>query len=84
MFFSSEDVNYFRALQLWTKRGRSGFIKEPLGTHGYFKANFDEKINPLDAVAVSLYKRMWPREARLWNAQVHASEEQADGGVMIE
>nr|POE54161.1 ribosome biogenesis protein tsr1 [Quercus suber] len=66
MFFNDADVEYFRALQLWTKRGRSGYVKEALGTHGYFKATFDGKINPLDAVAVSLYKRVWPREAKLW------------------
>jgi len=64
MFFNQEDVEWFKALQLWTKRGRSGFIKESLGTHGYFKATFDGKINPMDAVGVSLYKRVWPREAR--------------------
>ncbi|KAF2498126.1 DUF663-domain-containing protein [Lophium mytilinum] len=63
MFFNSEDVAWFKALQLWTKRGRSGFIRESLGTHGYFKATFDGKINPLDAVACSLYKRVWPRSA---------------------
>lgn len=68
MFFNNADVEYFKALQLWTKRGRSGFIKEALGTHGYFKATFDGKINPLDAVAVSLYKRVWPRTARVWRA----------------
>ncbi|KAJ9619306.1 ribosome biogenesis protein tsr1 [Taxawa tesnikishii (nom. ined.)] len=66
MFFNAEDVAWFKALQLWTKRGRSGFIKESLGTHGYFKANFDGKINPMDAVGVSLYKRVWPRWARQW------------------
>lgn len=66
MFFNKEDVQWFKALQLWTKRGRSGFIKESLGTHGYFKATFDGKINPQDAVGVSLYKRVWPREARPW------------------
>ena len=63
MFFNTEDVLWFKALQLWTKRGRSGFIKESLGTHGYFKATFDAKINPMDAVGVSLYKRVWPRLA---------------------
>lgn len=66
MFFNAEDVAWFKALQLWTKRGRSGFIKESLGTHGYFKATFDGKINPQDAIGVSLYKRVWPREARSW------------------
>ncbi|KAK5120189.1 hypothetical protein LTR85_006395 [Meristemomyces frigidus] len=70
MFFHNEDVEFFRALQLWTKRGRSGFIKETLGTHGYFKATFDGKVNPLDAVAVSLYKRVWPRRAKAWRAGV--------------
>lgn len=63
MFFSREDVEWFKALPLWTRRGRTGFVKEPLGTHGYFKATFDGRINPQDAVGVSLYKRMWPRPA---------------------
>jgi pre-rRNA-processing protein TSR1 len=67
MFFNKEDVAWFSALPLWTKRGRQGFIKESLGTHGYFKATFDGKINPMDAVGVSLYKRVWPRLARPWN-----------------
>ena len=40
-------------------------MKESLGTHGYFKATFDGKIDPQDAVGVSLYKRVWPREARV-------------------
>ena len=66
MFFNTDDVKWFKALQLWTKRGRSGFIKESLGTHGYLKATFDGKINPQDGVGVSLYKRVWPREAKPW------------------
>jgi pre-rRNA-processing protein TSR1 len=66
MFFNTEDVAWFKALQLWTKRGRCGFIKESLGTHGYFKATFDGRINPMDAVAVSLYKRVWPKWAKIW------------------
>ncbi|XXG97736.1 hypothetical protein Hte_004046 [Hypoxylon texense] len=63
MFFNREDVEWFKALPLWTKRGRTGYIKESLGTHGYFKANFDGRINPQDSVGVSLYKRVWPRNA---------------------
>lgn len=63
MFFSREDVEWFKALPLWTRRGRSGYVKEPLGTHGYFKATFDGRINPQDSIGVSLYKRVWPRNA---------------------
>ena len=69
MFFNAEDVAWFKALQLWTKRGRSGYIKESLGTHGYFKATFDAKINPQDSVGVSLYKRVFPRRARAWTGE---------------
>ncbi|MCJ1350076.1 MAG: hypothetical protein MMC33_000057 [Icmadophila ericetorum] len=69
MFFNFEDVNWFKALQLWTKRGRSGYIKESLGTHGYFKATFDGKINPQDAVGVSLYKRVFPRTSKPWRPE---------------
>ncbi|RKF74672.1 Ribosome biogenesis protein tsr1 [Golovinomyces cichoracearum] len=67
MFFNREDVEWFKSLQLWTKRGRSGYIKETLGTHGYYKATFDGKLNPQDTVGVSLYKRMWPRDSLAWN-----------------
>lgn len=66
MFFNHEDINWFKALQLWTRRGRTGYFKESLGTHGYFKATFDAKVNPQDAVAISLYKRVFPRKARDW------------------
>lgn len=83
MFFNREDVEWFKALQLWTKRGRSGFIKESLGTHGYFKATFDGKINPQDSVGVSLYKRMWPRNARAWNPDVELVREE-DGGMDVD
>ena len=68
MFFNTQDVDYFKALRLFTKRGRQGFIKESLGTHGYFKAVFDGRISPMDAVGISLYKRVWPRSARAWRS----------------
>jgi len=63
MFFNREDVEWFKALPLWTRRGRSGYIKESLGTHGYFKATFDGRVNPQDSIGVSLYKRVWPRNS---------------------
>ena len=66
MFFHAVDVAYFRALRLRTRRGRAGFIREALGTHGYFKATFDGKVDAMDAVAMSLYKRVWPRPAEAW------------------
>lgn len=67
MFFNSEDIAYYKAVPLFTKSGRSGFIKESLGTHGYFKANFDGKISSQDVVAMSLYKRVWPRSSVQWS-----------------
>ncbi|KAK5989305.1 Ribosome biogenesis protein tsr1 [Cladobotryum mycophilum] len=87
MFFSREDVEWFKAMPLWTKRGRSGFIKEPLGTHGYFKATFDGRINPQDAIGVSLYKRVWPRNAVPVQGpllEAVQSVQQDDGDTMME
>lgn len=55
MFFNREDVAWFKAIPMFTKRGRLGYVKEALGTHGYFKATFDGKINPQDAVAMSKF-----------------------------
>lgn len=85
MFFNDADVRWFKSLPLWTRRGRSGFIKESLGTHGYFKATFDGKINPMDAVAVSLYKRVWPRPARAWTAEdASAAPESEEAPMLVE
>lgn len=86
MFFNREDVEWFKALPLWTKRGRSGHVKEPLGTHGYFKATFDAHINPQDTVGVSLYKRVWPRNAIPVQGPLldHAEEAVESGEVMEE
>ncbi|KAJ9149426.1 Ribosome biogenesis protein TSR1 [Pleurostoma richardsiae] len=86
MFFNKEDVDWFKALPLWTKRGRSGYIKETLGTHGYFKATFDGRINPQDTIGVSLYKRVWPRNAVPFSGQLLTAEEAsaAQGETMDE
>lgn len=88
MFFDREDVEWFKAMPLWTKRGRSGFVKEPLGTHGYFKATFDGRINPQDSIGVSLYKRVFPRSAvpvedKLLEVQ-SSYHQQPDGDMMMD
>ena len=64
MFFNAEDVAWFKALPLWTNRAKQGAIKESLGTHGYFKAVFEGPIGQMDAVGMTLWKRVWPRYAR--------------------
>ncbi|KAL7785813.1 hypothetical protein V8C37DRAFT_393407 [Trichoderma ceciliae] len=89
MFFNREDVEWFKAMPLWTKRGRSGFIKEPLGTHGYLKATFDGRINPQDSVGISLYKRVWPRQAvpvtgSFLEAGTAEEAHDLDGDAMVE
>lgn len=67
MFFNAEDINWFKAVPVYTTLGRTGFIKESLGTHGYFKANFDGKLTAQDVVSMSLFKRAWPEYSSMYN-----------------
>lgn len=60
LFGYPDDVRWFRPVDLWTRTGRRGRIREPVGTHGALKAVFDGPVTQQDAVCMTLYKRAFP------------------------
>ena len=61
MFFNSKDVKYFKPVEVFTKFGLRGHIKESLGTHGLMKCYFNDYIKSNDTVCMPLYRRVFPK-----------------------
>jgi len=61
MFNDPTDVKYYQPAELATKHGLRGHIREPVGTHGLFKAIFNAPIRQNDTILLVLYKRVFPK-----------------------
>ncbi|XP_061372793.1 uncharacterized protein LOC133315228 [Gastrolobium bilobum] len=61
MFYNPEDVKWFKPIELYSKRGLRGRIKEPVGTHGAIKCLLNGVLEQRDTVCMNLYKRAYPK-----------------------
>ncbi|KAK2995094.1 hypothetical protein RJ640_020734 [Escallonia rubra] len=66
MFHNPEDVRWFKPVEVWTKCGRRGRIKEPVGTHGAMKCLLNGVLQQNDTVCMSLFKRTYPKWPKHW------------------
>lgn len=61
MFFDPADIRWFKPVELRTKNGLRGHVKESLGTHGYMKCQFNGWVKQDDVICLHLYKRAFPK-----------------------
>ena len=68
MFYDPKDITYFQPIELFTKNGLRGHIRESVGTHGNMKCIFSDRIQHSDVVCLPLYKRVYPVfDPTVWN-----------------
>ena len=77
MFYNHGDIKWFKPLELWTKYGQRGLIRDAVGTHGMMKCVFDGVVQQRDTVCISLYKRVYPK----WPAEEGEEEGEAGEGL---
>ena len=61
MFNNPDDIRWFKPLELWTKYGMRGKIKDAIGTHGHMKCLFNGVIQQRDTICATMYKRVYPK-----------------------
>lgn len=66
MFHNPEDVRWFKPVEVWTKCGHRGRIKEPVGTHGAMKCLLNGVLQQNDTVCMNLFKRTYPKWPEHW------------------
>lgn len=75
MFFNPTDIKYFKPVELQTKGGLRGHIKQALGTHGLMKCTFNDYLKHHDVIIMPLFRRVFPVwYPRTWDAKAVIEE----------